>query len=845
MSRTAKSIEELFPIIAFARAGDLKSVRAWIDAGSPLNLPAGKRTSRQSPLQIAIDKGFLTLAEILLDGGADPLADRALGMAVDRGRVDIARLLLDRGVPLGDVNFVDVCVSHNVELIRLFLDKGADPIAGAPFYHALTQGLQPLVGFVKELLAKDGRLQPQVDDALVHFVEEKNPRGVSLMVWAGARPDAEISFASSDEKTTPLETAVATGDLGVLKALKPENYPHLLPRLLQSVSFNESSAVADYLLSLGAPLNDRDDGTSSILDALLSQIGWDTDPRLSSILGKPGRVDTTISRIEDLLLKGAKFPPIEARTLRQHIRALEPDKLASLLGIFKKTGAFSEEFLLELISTPKMRATLGGRWQTVRSTIGRKKDADTEPAEVPTAEPPKPKPLAPIAELRDRAEAAVLGILTRQSCLHFTVPTITGEWSPRDFRKRVGMTEEDEREEIEILRSACRTLASRLRLLELKVGETRWRSLPPVTFEIRPDTTWPTAIREALGLRDEDPLPLTRSGERFLQKVQSGAVSGQWIDREALNRQLGAGGHWRLIEDCCHELAQKRSIFVKLEERKNPKGPQGEEVRLELGERPAHTWAQEGDTASSLRWDRPIHDFGRCDVDAFREWILSALRTGPKEGKSPFFVFRIRTRAELAACLPRLEITRFNPGGTLAEFLRALRLPEGLALAFDLREETDVWWCAVVPDTSWPEALKAVEDERAKPTLEQRFGLSYDAARLLEWIESVPQEQFLGSWTPVVEPRLKPEVGLRADWPKDNLPALFQFLIDEINAKTAYQLSIQPWREQGQDWTRIKVARKANEDQELTAALSRWAVASGISVSGEKLSAALALLRRS
>lgn len=67
MNRTARSVEELFPIVAFARAGDLKSVKARIDAGSPLNLPTGKKTRRQSPLQIAIQSGFLTLTEMLLD----------------------------------------------------------------------------------------------------------------------------------------------------------------------------------------------------------------------------------------------------------------------------------------------------------------------------------------------------------------------------------------------------------------------------------------------------------------------------------------------------------------------------------------------------------------------------------------------------------------------------------------------------------------------------------------------------------------------------------------------------------------------------------------------------------
>jgi ankyrin repeat protein len=196
MTKSARSVEELFPIIAYARAGDLKSVKAWIDAGSPLNLPPGKKTRRQSPLQIAINNGFLTLTEMLLDGGSDPKSDDALRLAVSRGRIDIVQLLLERGAQVDDISFDEVCYSNNVELVRLFLARGADPITDAPFFHALNCGLQPLVGLFKELLAKDPRLQPQADATLAHYAEKQNPRGVGLMLWAGAKPDAEITIES-------------------------------------------------------------------------------------------------------------------------------------------------------------------------------------------------------------------------------------------------------------------------------------------------------------------------------------------------------------------------------------------------------------------------------------------------------------------------------------------------------------------------------------------------------------------------------------------------------------------------------------------------------------------------
>lgn len=88
----------------------------------------------------------------------------------------MVRLLLDSGCPLSEVSFVNVCRTHNPELIQLFLDRGADPIKDDPFYEALTCAIRPFFGLFKEYLAKNPALQSQADRALIHHAEQKNPR---------------------------------------------------------------------------------------------------------------------------------------------------------------------------------------------------------------------------------------------------------------------------------------------------------------------------------------------------------------------------------------------------------------------------------------------------------------------------------------------------------------------------------------------------------------------------------------------------------------------------------------------------------------------------------------------
>ncbi|HXM05327.1 MAG TPA: ankyrin repeat domain-containing protein [Chthoniobacterales bacterium] len=179
MPRAARSVEELFPLIEFCKTGDLKAVSDWIAKGNPLDLPPGKKTRRASPLQIAIEKGFLTLTELLLDAGADPGNGNALSIAVRSKRIDIARLLLDRGVPVNAVDFETVRYSCDPELIQLFLDRGADPITGYPIYRGFQNVLKPIIAVYKTNIDKVPALQLQADMALCYFAKEGNLRCVS------------------------------------------------------------------------------------------------------------------------------------------------------------------------------------------------------------------------------------------------------------------------------------------------------------------------------------------------------------------------------------------------------------------------------------------------------------------------------------------------------------------------------------------------------------------------------------------------------------------------------------------------------------------------------------------
>src|SRR5271155_4766434 len=127
MPQAAKSVEEPFPLIEFCKAGNLPAVSNWIAQGNPLDPAPGKKTRRLTPLQVAIEKGFLTLTEILLNAGADPMVNgNALTHAINHKRADIISLLLDRGTPVDSGIFSWACSTGDPNTIRVFLERGAD-----------------------------------------------------------------------------------------------------------------------------------------------------------------------------------------------------------------------------------------------------------------------------------------------------------------------------------------------------------------------------------------------------------------------------------------------------------------------------------------------------------------------------------------------------------------------------------------------------------------------------------------------------------------------------------------------------------------------------------------------
>jgi hypothetical protein len=166
-------------------------------------------------------------------------------------------------------------------------------------------------------------------------------------------------------------------------------------------------------------------------------------------------------------------------------------------------------------------------------------------------------------------------------------------------------------------------------------------------------------------------------------------------------------------------------------------------------------------------------------------------------------------RAELERVFPSYPFGRHSDGQLIARFISEIPVHQEIQIGYNFSTDSDVWFVHAGPAQTWELTIHALEDLHNQPRLEVRYGISHDAAKLLEWIEGLRSEDCLGKWTPVLEDELEKKIGLTCPWDKANLPAYLTELTNELNDRTPYELALQPWRCYSEWKTRLRVSKKS------------------------------------
>jgi ankyrin repeat protein len=215
--KRANTYEEIKPLIDLCNAGKLFDVQAWIAAGKPVNLPlpSDQRARKKHPLQIAIEKGFHSLVQVLLEGGAEfeySSYENALLHALGKRRLDLIQLLVRHGADVRSVEMTSVLDSWDPAIMEYFIENGADVETGNPLAFALSYKIRTVLGVFKRHKDRFPSFQEQANIALRHHCKEGNLKWISLLLWAGADPyakgpDSPEAEPDPDEDICALEYA--------------------------------------------------------------------------------------------------------------------------------------------------------------------------------------------------------------------------------------------------------------------------------------------------------------------------------------------------------------------------------------------------------------------------------------------------------------------------------------------------------------------------------------------------------------------------------------------------------------------------------------------------------------
>ena len=121
--KRAASYEEIQPLLSLCKAGRLFDVQKWIASGRPIIPPLGLKIRKKSPLELAIELGFHSLVEVLLEGGALVEDQRysPLSHALEKRRLDLILLLVKYGADPKSVSMDQVVATGDRKLIDYFM----------------------------------------------------------------------------------------------------------------------------------------------------------------------------------------------------------------------------------------------------------------------------------------------------------------------------------------------------------------------------------------------------------------------------------------------------------------------------------------------------------------------------------------------------------------------------------------------------------------------------------------------------------------------------------------------------------------------------------------------------
>lgn len=374
----APDAASIAPLTELCKVGRLFDVQEWVALGKPVNPPPipAKGARVKSPLEVAIERGFHSLVEVLLRAGAlqEPGGHVSpMNRALRARRLDNVQLLVEHGFDPKTVDMNEVFASWDPHVMEYFIERGADIESGHPFAHAFCERIRTALRPFKTCRQRVPAIQEQANIALRHHCKEGNLKWVSLMLWAGAdplEPGPETpgeQLVEDDEGLSALGYAALYDHLEVfdLKPVRAKLKGANRVDFFRYLNKREGVNVLKRLLEQGIPANDGEAGSCSLIGSFIQSMSWSYEPyswgRDDSAARKIDTPDArdNLKAIHLLAKHGGKWRPTDKSEInyaRRSLLKLTPDYTIEFVWIMSKYKACALEPIQSLLSTPTIKS---------------------------------------------------------------------------------------------------------------------------------------------------------------------------------------------------------------------------------------------------------------------------------------------------------------------------------------------------------------------------------------------------------------------------------------------------------------------------------------------------------
>jgi hypothetical protein len=353
---------------------------------------------------------------------------------------------------------------------------------------------------------------------------------------------------------------------------------------------------------------------------------------------------------------------------------------------------------------------------------------------------------------------------------------------------------------------------------------------------------WGDVIVDAwTGVENVHPWLLTDNALKILKWIQSPKNTGGFVSEKLIGSQaclLGAGSYSR-IECYGREISVKTPHRVKIEKTWERQA----KYKISL--------ADKKEDKGRYAHDNPVFAYrlSKRDPDASSTYTRM-IEDLVLEGDFPddvtcCILFEIHSRAELVRALPAMAADESLTPYKLEKFLEDVRLPRGLRPAATLDDEAGVGWllgAALEEGWTWELAMESIHETRDRKDPAKTYGLSADAAKLLNWIWDLHDSEIQMGMTPCVESASRDQIGIKDLQYNQNSETTLQLLIDEINEKTSYQLRLMPWSHYSSKEHRVLIRRKDDLDAQITRMIQIRGLEKNVALSEAQIGEALQCL---